>query len=43
LIREALDYEADAFDKGQEVSGANLVEWFSEWRTRAKEVVERRQ
>lgn len=32
LLREAADYEAEAFLMGHEVNGADLVEWFSAWR-----------
>lgn len=39
LIHEALGYEADAFDNDQALSGADLLEWFAEWRERAKAVV----
>jgi hypothetical protein len=35
LLQEALDYEADAFNNDQPVNGADLVDWFAEWRQRA--------
>jgi len=38
LIDEALGYEAEAFDNDEYVSGADLVDWFDQWRTRAKTV-----
>lgn len=34
LIREALAYERDAFENDLSVSGANLVDWFADWRQR---------
>jgi len=36
MIREALDYEAVAFDRDDDVNGADLVEWFARWRERAR-------
>lgn len=35
LLREAVTYSADGFESSEEISGAALVEWFSEWRVRA--------
>ena len=35
LIREAVNYEAKAFDADEGVNGADLVEWFAQWRVRA--------
>lgn len=35
-LRDAIDYAAEDFDAQAEVDGANLVEWFAEWRQRAK-------
>jgi hypothetical protein len=32
IVQEMLAYEADAFDNDEEVSGADLVEAFAEWR-----------
>src|SRR5687768_10062646 len=40
LLREALDYEAEAFENDTEVNGADLVDWFCDWRTRAKTSLE---
>jgi len=39
LMVEALDYEAEAFDKDEAVNAADLVDWFAAWRERAKAVV----
>lgn len=39
LLDEAVNFEAEAFDEDQEISGADLVEWFAEWRCRARRVV----
>ena len=36
LIREAVNFEADAFDADEGVDGADLVEWFAQWRLRAR-------
>jgi hypothetical protein len=40
VVFEALDHEAGAFDapNGEErpLSGADLVEWFAQWRLRAR-------
>ena len=36
LIEEPLVYEADAFENDEAVSGANLVEWFVDWRRRVR-------
>ena len=36
LIREAVNFEADAFDADEGVNGADLVEWFAQWRLRAR-------
>jgi hypothetical protein len=35
LLREAVSYLAEDFESSEDVSGAALVEWFSEWRVRA--------
>ncbi len=39
LIREAVNFEADAFDADEGVNGANLVEWFAQWRVRARAAI----
>lgn len=39
LIREAVNFEADAFDADEGVSGADLVEWFALWRVRVKAAI----
>jgi hypothetical protein len=39
ILHEALCFEAGAFDDDQAVPGAELVEWFAEWRRRAQTVV----
>lgn len=36
VIEEALGYEAEAFGKDHPVEGADLVEWFVQWRLRAQ-------
>ena len=36
LIDQALGYEGAAFDADADINGADLVEWFSEWRERMK-------
>lgn len=36
ILREAVNFEAQAFDGDQEISGAEVVEWFSGWRRRAR-------
>lgn len=41
LIREAVAAWADDFDTDNHINGADLVEWFSGWRQRARAVVER--
>ena len=39
LIREAVNFEADAFDADEGVTSADLVEWFAHRRLRAKAVI----
>ena len=39
LIREAVNFKADAFDADEGVNGADLVEWFEQWRVRAKAAI----
>ena len=39
LIREAVNFEADAFDADEGVNGADLVEWFAQWRLRARAAI----
>lgn len=34
LLEEAIAYQAEAFETGDEVQGGDLVEWFAGWRTR---------
>lgn len=36
VLREAVSFEAQAFDGDASVSGADLVEWFADWRCRAR-------
>jgi len=36
LVREALAHQAQAFEDGKEISGADLVDFFARWRPRAK-------
>ena len=39
LIREAVNFEADAFNTDEDVNGADLLEWFARWRVRARAAV----
>jgi hypothetical protein len=39
LLREAVGFRAEHFESHEDVSGAELVEWFSEWRLRASKVL----
>jgi hypothetical protein len=39
VLREAVSFEARAFDSNQEISGSDLVEWFAEWRHRARRAI----
>lgn len=39
LLEEAIAYEAEAFETGDEVQGGDLVEWFSAWRHRVMETL----
>lgn len=34
LLREALAFEAEAFDAQEEVDAADLLDWFADWRRR---------
>lgn len=36
LLREALEHQARSFETSDHVNGANMVEWFAEWRERAR-------
>lgn len=36
LLQEALAYEAKAFEEDDDVNGADLVDFFTEWRAKAK-------
>ena len=36
LLSEAVDYASEAFDNDTEVNGADLVEWFADWRGRVQ-------
>lgn len=38
-MRKAVAHMADAFDKDEPVNGADLVEWFANWRNEAKVIV----
>jgi hypothetical protein len=42
LLGEAVDFLAEIFDGDQAVDGATVVEWFSEWRERARRALEDR-
>jgi len=39
LLHEALRYEAAAFNDDEPVSGADLLDWFAEWRLRVTSVL----
>jgi hypothetical protein len=39
ILHEAVNFEAKAFDDDQNISGADLIEWFAEWRRRARAIV----
>ena len=39
VLQEAITHLADAFDGDADVDGAELVQWFTEWRTRASEAL----
>ncbi len=39
VLEEAVSYMAEEFEDDEEVDGSNLVEWFGEWRQRAKTVL----
>lgn len=39
ILHEAVDFEAKAFDDDQNISGADLIEWFADWRRRARAIV----
>jgi len=39
VIEEALGYEAEAFGEDHPVEGADLIEWFAQWRLRAQAAV----
>lgn len=36
LLREAFDYEAEAFDNDEDVNGGDLVQFFADWRQKAR-------
>jgi hypothetical protein len=40
ILLEAVNFEASTFDDDRPLSGGDLVEWFSQWRLRARSVVE---
>lgn len=40
LLREAVAFLEDSFDATEEVNGSTLVEWFSDWRIRARSLLE---
>lgn len=35
VVREAVEHDAQAFVNDEDISGADLVEWFAHWRERA--------
>lgn len=40
LLRQAVTYENKAFGEDEDISGADLVEWFAEWRELAITIIE---
>ena len=40
ILHEALTFETDAFNDDLAIPGAELVEWFADWRQRARAVFE---
>jgi hypothetical protein len=36
LLRDALAYEAEAFEDDEEINGGDLVDWFAAWRRRVR-------
>jgi hypothetical protein len=43
VLREAVDYLAEVFERGEEIDGASLVEWFAEWRQQAQRALSGRE
>ncbi len=39
ILHEAVNFEAKAFGDDQKISGSDLVEWFENWRRRARSIV----
>jgi hypothetical protein len=39
ILHEAVNFKDKAFDDNQNISGADLIEWFAEWRRRARAIV----
>ncbi len=39
MLNEALAYQAEAFKRDEPVDGADLVEWFAEWRERVQTIL----
>jgi hypothetical protein len=39
ILHEAVNFEAQAFDDDQNINGAGLVDWFAQWRRRARAIV----
>jgi hypothetical protein len=39
ILHEAVNFEAEAFDDNRDINGADLVEWFAQWRRRARSIV----
>lgn len=40
-VNEALDYQADAWEADESINGAELVDYFGEWRKRVKRILGR--
>jgi hypothetical protein len=43
MLKEALAYQAESFACDEPVDGADLVEWFAEWRGRAQVLLDDRE
>ena len=39
ILHEAVNFESKAFDDDEDINGAHLVEWFAQWRRRARAIV----
>jgi hypothetical protein len=41
LLTEALDYQQESFTEDGEVNGADLLDWFTDWRDRVHSILRR--